>query len=59
MWNENSPKNGANYVEYAKELKRVADGCGVVFNHMPDVKIHIVPGEEQNKKITFKEDISC
>ena len=33
------------------------DDCGVVFNHMPDVKIHIVPGEEQNKKITFKEDI--
>lgn len=37
MWNENSPKNGANYVEYAKELKRIADGCGVVFNqsHTP------------------------
>ena len=33
------------------------DDCSVVFNHMPDVKIHIVPGEEQNKKITFKEDI--
>ena len=33
------------------------DDCGVVFNHMPDVKIHIVHGEEQNKKITFKEDI--
>jgi 2-C-methyl-D-erythritol 4-phosphate cytidylyltransferase len=33
------------------------DDCGVIFNHMPDVKIHIVPGEEQNKKITFKEDI--
>lgn len=37
MWNENSLKNGANYVEYAKELKRVADGCGIVFNqsHTP------------------------
>lgn len=33
------------------------DDCGVVFNHMPDVKIYIVPGEEQNRKITFKEDI--
>lgn len=33
------------------------DDCGVVFSQMPDVKIHIVPGEEQNKKITFKEDI--
>lgn len=37
MWDENSPKVGPNYVEYAKELKRVADGCGVVFNqsHTP------------------------
>lgn len=37
MWNENSPKVQSNYVEYAKELKRVADGCGVVFNqsHTP------------------------
>ena len=33
------------------------DDCGVVFSHMPDVLIHIVLGEEQNKKITFKEDI--
>ena len=37
MWNENSPKNLSNYVEYAKELKRIADGSGVVFNqsHAP------------------------
>jgi 2-C-methyl-D-erythritol 4-phosphate cytidylyltransferase len=33
------------------------DDCGVVFSHMPDVPIHIVLGEEQNRKITFKEDI--
>ena len=33
------------------------DDCGVVFNHLPEVSIHIVEGEEQNKKITFKEDI--
>ena len=33
------------------------DDCGVVFNHLPDVSVHIVLGEEQNKKITFKEDI--
>ena len=33
------------------------DDCGVVFSHMPDVPIHIVLGEEQNKKITFKEDL--
>ncbi|MBO5089743.1 MAG: sugar phosphate isomerase/epimerase [Clostridia bacterium] len=37
MWDENCPKNQVNYVEYAKELKRVADGCGVLFNqsHAP------------------------
>lgn len=33
------------------------DDCGVLFNHMPNTPIHIVLGEEQNKKITFKEDI--
>ena len=33
------------------------DDCGVVYEHMPHIPIHIVLGEEQNKKITFKEDI--
>ena len=33
------------------------DDCGVVFSHMPHVPIYIVLGEEQNRKITFKEDI--
>ena len=33
------------------------DDCGIVHQHMPHVPIHIVEGEEQNKKITFKEDI--
>mgnify|MGYP003444387167 FL=1 len=33
------------------------DDCGVVFSHMQHVPIHIVLGEEQNRKITFKEDI--
>ena len=33
------------------------DDCGVVFNHLSEVSVHIVLGEEQNKKITFKEDI--
>ena len=36
---------------------QVTDDCGVVFNYMPNQPIHIVVGEEQNKKITFKEDI--
>ena len=33
------------------------DDCGVVHGHMSEVPIYIVEGEEQNKKITFKEDI--
>ena len=33
------------------------DDCGIVHEHMPDTPIYIVFGEEQNKKITFLEDI--
>ena len=33
------------------------DDCGIVHEHMSQVPIYIVEGEEQNKKITFKEDI--
>ena len=33
------------------------DDCGIVHEYMPQVPILIVLGEEQNKKITFKEDI--
>ena len=33
------------------------DDCGIVHKHMPHIPIHIVLGEEQNRKITFKEDI--
>ena len=33
------------------------DDCGIIHAHMPNIPIHIVLGEEQNKKITFKEDI--
>ena len=33
------------------------DDCSIVHEHMPEILIHIVLGEEQNKKITFKEDI--
>ena len=36
---------------------QVTDDCGVLFNYIPNQPIHIVAGEEQNKKITFKEDI--
>ena len=40
-----------------RENMQVTDDCGVVFNYMTNQPIHIVAGEEQNKKITFKEDI--
>ena len=33
------------------------DDCGIVHEYMPEVAIYIVAGEEQNKKITFKEDL--
>ena len=33
------------------------DDCGIIHTYMPNIPIHIVLGEEQNKKITFKEDI--
>ena len=32
------------------------DDCGVVRRYLPGTKIIIVPGEEQNRKITFRED---
>ena len=40
-------------------LKEViaTDDCGIVHEYMPEMPIHIVIGEEQNRKITFKEDI--
>ncbi|MBQ8720815.1 MAG: 2-C-methyl-D-erythritol 4-phosphate cytidylyltransferase [Paludibacteraceae bacterium] len=41
------------------ENMQVTDDCGVVFNHIPTQLIQIVLGEEQNRKITFKEDILC
>src|SRR5699024_7431737 len=32
------------------------DDCGVVVKYLPDVEIFVVPGEESNFKITYKED---
>lgn len=34
------------------------DDCGVVRRYLPGTKIHIVPGEEQNRKITFPGDLA-
>lgn len=36
---------------------RATDDCGVVRRYLPNVKICVVEGEEQNRKITFKEDL--
>lgn len=33
------------------------DDCGVLMRYSPSTPIHIVPGDEANKKITFQSDI--
>lgn len=33
------------------------DDCGVVFKYLPEVQIFVVPGEVQNMKITYPDDI--
>lgn len=33
------------------------DDCGVLLRYCPEVPILVIPGEEQNKKITFPEDL--
>lgn len=33
------------------------DDAGIMSKYMPEVPIHIVPGEETNKKITYSEDL--
>lgn len=33
------------------------DDAGIVLKYLPDIPIHIVLGEESNKKITYREDI--
>jgi len=36
---------------------QATDDCGIVHTYLPNTPIYIVPGEEANRKITFKEDI--
>lgn len=36
---------------------RATDDCGVVARYMPETRIHIVKGEESNRKITFAGDL--
>ena len=47
----------AYHIAQNSENMQVTDDCGVVHKNLPNTSIHIVLGEEQNKKITFKEDI--
>jgi len=43
---------------YGGELERgITDDCSLVHTYLPNTPIYIVPGEEANRKITFKEDI--
>ena len=34
------------------------DDCGVVLRYLPDVDVHIVPGNERNMKITYPQDLA-
>ena len=36
---------------------RATDDCGVVRRYMPEIPIHVVEGEQSNRKITFPSDI--
>lgn len=36
---------------------QVTDDAGIVLRYMPHIAIHIIPGEEANRKITFQEDL--
>ena len=45
---------------YEEALKdpnfKATDDCGVVRKYLPEVPIYVVPGEESNMKLTYKED---
>jgi 2-C-methyl-D-erythritol 4-phosphate cytidylyltransferase len=34
------------------------DDCGVVLRYLPDVGVHIVPGNERNLKVTYPQDLA-
>ncbi len=36
---------------------QATDDCGIVYRYLPSVPIHIVLGDAQNRKITYKEDL--
>lgn len=40
----------------ADEHFRATDDCGVVVKYLPETPVFLVPGEESNMKLTYKED---
>lgn len=36
---------------------RSTDDCGVVTKYLPDVKVYVVPGEDDNMKLTYPKDV--
>ena len=64
MWRAQTPQAFRLWVirdAYQRALQdpqfTATDDCGVVRKYMPEMKIHIVAGEERNRKITFPEDL--
>jgi len=64
MWRAQTPQ--AFRLELIKKAYELAiqyphlqatDDCGIVHQYLPDIPIHIVPGEEANRKITFESDL--
>ena len=64
MWRAKTPQAFRLWVirdAYQRALQdpqfTATDDCGVVRKYMPEMKIHVVEGEERNRKITFPEDL--
>ena len=46
------------YTEALKDPSfKATDDCGVVVQYLPDVPVFLVPGDEKNLKLTYKEDL--
>lgn len=45
------------YALAAGDPRPATDNCGVVLRHLPHVAVRVVPGEEQNIKITHRMDL--
>ena len=64
MWRAQTPQAFRLWVirdAYQRALQdptfTATDDCGVVRKYLPEMKIHVVEGEERNRKITFPEDM--